>query len=192
MIADSADSGQVTQLLDRLQDSPETLDRIMSLVYDDIHRIAHFQRQSMNMPSPRTTVLVHEAFIKLFGDEIPQINNRKHLKYISAMTVRHLIVDMARSQLAQKRGGGAWHTGLDNEVQPAQADDAEYVLFVEQTLTELEKFDQELAELIIGTYYGGYTASELAEMTGTSLRTVQRQLKRARGWLKFEFQQEKS
>jgi len=57
---------------------------------------------------------------------------------------------------------------------------------VEQALENLERFDPTLAELIIGTFYGGYTAQEMAEITDTPLRTIQRQIKRARGWLRLE------
>ncbi len=177
---------QVTTLLARLQESPETLDKIMSIVYEDIHRIAHHQRHSLAIPAPQTTVLVHEAFIKLFGERSPEINDRHHLKNMAALAVRNLIVDRARAQLAQKRGSGAVHTGLDDDRHAARSDDAEHVLMVEQALERLEQYDAELADLVVRTYYGGYTAKEMAEITGQSLRTVQRQLKRARGWLNLE------
>ncbi len=185
---DDSATEQVTTLLARLHDSPDTLDKIMSMVYEDIHRIAHHQRHSLDAPAPQTTVLVHEAFIKLFGSGHPKLNDRRHLKRTAAKAVRHLIVDRARSDLAQKRGGGAWHTGLNEQVHQSNDGYVEYVLAIEQALERLEQLDPELAELVVGTYYGGYTSAEMAEITGKSQRTIERQLKRARGWLHLDLQ----
>lgn len=186
MDTDNSNSENVTELLERLQDSPETLDQIMSMVYEDLHRVARNQRRSFGMSSPQTTVLVHDAFIKLFGPSGPEIKDTQHLKRMVAKAVRHLIVDQARSQLAQKRGGGAWHTAFESDQHQARTEAAEHVLIVEQALLRLEQLEPELADLIVGTYYGGYTARELADITGRSPRTIERQLERARGWLRFE------
>lgn len=183
-----ADSGEVTRLLDRLQDSPRVLDRIMALVYDDMRRIAHNQNAAHSLAGTRTTELVHDAFLKIFSRQSPVLHNRKHLMRLSAMAVRQLIVDRARAQLSQKRGAGAVHADLEVEQVPADNCDAERVVAVEEALRRLERHDAELAEIIVGSHYGGYTAGELAEMTGCSTRTVQRQLKRARGWLRLELE----
>ncbi len=184
--------GEVTELLKGLEDSPETLDRIMSMVYKDIHRIAHHQRGFPGIPTPQTTVLVHEAFMKLFGKGFPEIRNRTHLKRMAAMAVRQLIVDRARFHLSQKRGSGARHTDFNDQHHHSQTDSFEYVMLVEQALARLEELDPELAQLIVGTYYGGYSAREMSEITGLSERSVQRQLKRARGWLRLELEQQSS
>lgn len=188
--AGSHDAGEVTRLLSRLEQSPESLDRILSVVYQDIHRIAHFERAARGGYGPRTTVLVHEAFLKIFGREIPQLHDRVHLKRVAAMAVRQLIVDQARASMSRKRGGEYRHTPVRESDAAVSPSDAERVLSVEKALNRLEKHDRGLAELIVGSYYGGYTASELAELTGQSRRTIQRQLKRARGWLRLELEQE--
>lgn len=184
---DSAHDERITVMLERLKDSPDTLNRLMERVYEDIRRIAHFEQRSMNVPKIQTTVLVHEVYLKLFGREMPEIRNKGHLKRLTAQTVRHLIVDRARAFMAQKRGGDAHHTSLDNMSASApEHDDVEAVMAVEEAITKLEETDERLAEIVVGTYYGGFSASELAEMTGRSRRTIQRDLKRARGWLKLE------
>ncbi len=181
------DPGEVTVLLERLKEDPAALDQVMNLVYQDIHRVARFERSSLNVQSaPETTVLVHEAFLKMFRGEGPEIENRKHLKRMSAMVVRQLIVDEARAQLAQKRGAGAHHTSFDRVKSIAQTGELESLLSLENAIVRLEEMDPELAEIVVSTYFGGLTAPELADALGVSLRTVQRQLKRARAWLKLE------
>ncbi len=184
---DPAHSERITEMLERLSDSPDTLNRLMERVYDDIRRIAHFEQGAMNVPKIQTTVLVHEVFLKLFGQEMPEIRDESHLKRLTAQIVRHLIVDRVRTVMAQKRGGGVHHTALDDlgASQPEQQD-MEAVVAVEEAISKLEQTDERLAEIVIGTYYAGYTATELAEITGRSRRTIQRDLKRARGWLKLE------
>ena len=174
-------------MLERLQDSPDTLNRLMDCVYGDIRRIAHFEQKSRDVPKIQTTVLVHEVYLKLFSDEIPEIRDTSHLKRIAAQTVRHLIVDRVRNFMAQKRGGGAHHTSLDDgRLHEPNQENMEAVVAVEEVIEKLEQTDERLAEIVIGTYYAGYSATELSEMTGRSRRTIQRDLKRARGWLKLE------
>jgi len=182
----AASECEVTRLLNRLQDSPQVLDRIMGLVYEDIRRIARNQNRGFRGQQARTTELVHEVFLKLFADNPPALECRLHLMKVSALAVRQLIVDQARSRLSQKRGAGAHHLALDDCPVAVDRSDAERVLSVEQALERLAEHDRELADLIIGSYYGGYTARELAEQQGCCVRTVQRQLKRARGWLRLE------
>ena len=182
----ASDQGEVTRLLNGLQDSPQALDRIMGLVYDDIRRIAHNQHRASRGDQARTTELVHEVFLKLFANNPPAIQCRAHLMKVSALAVRQLIVDQARARLSHKRGAGAPHVVLEEDLVAVDRCDAERVLGIEQALERLEAHDRDLAELIVGSYYGGYTADELAEISDCSVRTVQRQLKRARGWLRLE------
>lgn len=184
--ATAAVKGEVTRLLDRLQDSPQVLDRIMWLVYEDIRRIAHNQNRGRRIERARTTELVHEVFLKLFSNNHATIKGREHLMKVSALAVRQLIVDQARARLSQKRGAGAPHLELEEDQVAVERADAVRVLSVEQALERLERHDPELADLIVGSYYAGYTAEELAEIRACSVRTVQRQLKRARGWLRLE------
>lgn len=185
---DSAHDERITEMLEKLKDSPNTLNRLMERVYEDIRRIAHFEQDAMNVPKIQTTVLVHEVYLKLFSQDMPEIRDESHFKRMTAQIVRHLIVDRVRTFMAQKRGGGAHHTALDDKKvsqQPAH-EDLEAVVAVEEVIRKLEQTDERLAEVVIGTYYAGYSATELAEMTGRSRRTIQRDLKRARGWLKLE------
>ncbi|TVQ40539.1 MAG: sigma-70 family RNA polymerase sigma factor [Wenzhouxiangella sp.] len=184
-----ADQHQVTQLLAHLGDSPDALDRLARLVYDDIHRLARHQRQGFKGGETlRTTALVHEAFLKVFRHEGTEINDRSHLMRVMAMAMRQIIVDHARRHLAEKRGGDAIHVELDEQSVGDERMDAERILDVENAIIRLGETDDALAELVAARFYGGLTTDDIASMQGVSRRTVQRQLKRANAWLRFELQ----
>jgi len=183
------DQHQVTQLLAHLGDSPDALDRLARLVYDDIHRLARHQRQGFKGGETlRTTALVHEAFLKVFRTDDPTIHDRSHLMRIMALAMRQIIVDHARRQLAEKRGGDAVHVELDEQQVSDNRFDAERIMDVEQAIQRLGESDTALADLIAARFYAGLSTEDIADMLGISRRTVQRQLKRANAWLRFELQ----
>ena len=182
---------QVTQLLERLGTSPGSLGRLAEAVYEDIHRLAHFQRYQMQAGETlRTTALVNEAFLKVFreGGDL-SITNRQHLMRLMVIAIRQIIVDHARRHLAQKRGGDAVHVELDEGQIAASHEDATRVLDMEAAIKRLDEMDEELGDLVAARFFAGYTTDELAELTGVSRRTVQRQLQRANAWLRFELDQ---
>ena len=190
-IQDNDQQTQVTQLLERLGSSTGSLGRLAEAVYEDIHRLAHFQRYQMQAGETlRTTALVNEAFLKVFRDDgDSSITNRQHLMRLMAIAIRQIIVDHARRQLAQKRGGDAIHVEFDEGQVAATQDDAARVLDMESAIERMSDMDEELGELVAARFFAGYTTDELAELTGVSKRTVQRQLQRANAWLRFELGQ---
>jgi RNA polymerase sigma factor (TIGR02999 family) len=187
---DNNQNTQVTQLLARLGSNPDSLAELADVVYHDIHRLAHFQRHQMQAGETlRTTALVNEAFLKVFREGSDNaITNRQHLMRLMAMAIRQIIVDHARRHLAQKRGGDAIHVELDEGQVAASREDAERVLDMEAAIGRLSDMDGELGELVSARFFAGYTTDELAELTGVSRRTVQRQLQRANAWLRFELE----
>jgi RNA polymerase sigma factor (TIGR02999 family) len=187
----SIDQKQVTQLLEQLAENPGSLEQLASLVYQDIHRLAHFQRNQMQAGETlRTTALVNEAFLKIFREgSTPDISDRQHLMHLMARTIRHIIVDHARRHLAQKRGGEAIHVELDEGRVAASVEDAARVLDMESAIERLSEMDEALGDLVSARFFAGYTTDELAELSGSSRRTVQRQLQRANAWLRFELDQ---
>ncbi len=182
---------QVTQLLERLGTSPGSLERLADAIYEDIHRLAHFQRYQMRAGETlRTTALVNEAFLKVFREDgDSSISNRQHLMRLMAMAIRQIIVDHARRHLAQKRGGDAVHLEFDEGHMAASQEDAARVLDMETAVERLSAMDEELGDLVAARFFAGYTTDELAELAGVSRRTVQRQLQRANAWLRFELEQ---
>ena len=182
---------QVTELLARLQSDAGSLERLAEMVYDDIHRLAHFQRNRMQSSETlRTTALVNEAFLKVFREDgDTSISNRQHLMRLMTMAIRQIIVDHARRHLAEKRGGNAIHVELKESQLSAGQNDAARVLDIESAIMRLTDTDEELGELVSARFFAGYTTDELAELTGVSRRTVQRNLKRAYAWLRYELDQ---
>lgn len=184
-----SDQHQVTRLLANLGETPDALDQLASLVYEDIHRLARRQRQGFRGGETlRTTALVHEAFLKIFDKQGTGISDHAHLMRIMALAMRQIIVDHARRQLADKRGGDAVHVEFDEQRVACDSEDAERILDVERAIESLASSDQELADLIAARFYAGLTTEDIAAMSGMSQRTVQRQLKRANAWLRYELQ----
>jgi len=182
--------GDVTQLLTELGDSPDLMDHILPLIYDDLRQIARCQQARLGAsPTLQTTELVHEAFMKLRQASGQPIHNRLHLKRLSYLAIRQLIVDHARGKMAVKRGSGQVAESLDEHVVPGADLEAEQsVLAINEALERLEQTNPELAEVVIARFFGGYTGEEISEMLGVSVRTVQRHWERARAWLLMDMQ----
>jgi len=183
-------AGDVTRLLSELRDSPDLMDHILPLIYDDLRQVARCQQARLgSSPTLQTTELVHEAFIKLRQASGQHIKNRLHLKRLSYLAIRQLIVDHARGKMAAKRGAGQAVESLDDQMLPQRdIQEERSVLMVNEALERLEQTNPELAEVVIARYFGGYTAEEISEMLGISVRTVQRHWERARAWLLLDMQ----
>lgn len=183
-------AGDVTQLLSELRDSPDMMDHILPLIYDDLRQVARCQQARLgSSPTLQTTELVHEAFIKLRQASGQPIQNRLHLKRLSYLAIRQLIVDHARGKMAAKRGAGQAVESLDDHmVAERNVQEERSVLMVNEALQRLEQSNPELAEVVIARYFGGYTAEEISEMLDISVRTVQRYWERARAWLLVDMQ----
>ncbi len=164
-------------------------DQLMPMVYDDLHRIARRQlRRGRRGDTLNTTGLVHEVYLKMVDQSRASWQDRSHFFAISARAMRQIIVDYARQRLAAKRGGGQAHTPLD-EARIAIEEQADYLVALDQALESLAKLDQRMAQIVECRFFAGLTEDETAEALSVSVRTVQRDWKRARGWLKEEMRQ---
>lgn len=182
-------SGEVTRLLSRLRDTPETMDQLLPLVYEDMRQIARSQQARLGAsPTLQTTELVHEAFLKLRQSEGEPIRNRTHFRRLSYLAIRQLIVDHARSKLTLKRGSGRRTDTLHEGLVAEDSSDEEAVLRIDEALERLAAANPRQAEVVIARFFGGYTAEEIAELLETSVRTVQRDWERARAWLLVDLQ----
>lgn len=186
---DVISEGEVTRLLSELREQPDSIDRILPLIYDDLREVARCQQARFgSTPTLQTTELVHEAFLKLRNSASQNIRNRMHLKRLSSLAIRQLIVDHARSKLAAKRGAGQTPLSLNEELAGAESGSEETVLMIDEALARLEQANPRLAEVVIARFFGGQTADEIAEMLDISVRTVQRDWERARAWLLVDMQ----
>jgi RNA polymerase sigma factor (TIGR02999 family) len=159
------------------------LDALLPTVYADLKRIAHRQLlRRMPNATLSTTALVHETYARLAGRDAQLRLSRAHFLALCARVMRQIVIDNARARGAQKRGGGA----LDVEIGEHDATfdaQTQSLLALGTALDEIERVDPRLSRLIEQHWFIGLEAEELASLHAVSLRTIQRELKRARAWL---------
>jgi RNA polymerase sigma factor (TIGR02999 family) len=171
--------GEITQVLADLRAGDRSaLDRLMELVYADLHKRAHFQLRSPG-GTLSTTVLVHEAFLKLAASASPDWEDRRHFFHVAAQAMRQIVIDHARERSALKRGGGVPPLELDEE-RVAVESRAEELLEIDAALRKLAERDQRLARLVELRFFAGLSVEEIAEVLGISTRTAKRDWQRAR------------
>ena len=172
-----------TQLLHAWRGGDATaLDRLMPILYGELSRQAHLAlSHERDDHTLETRALVHEAYLRLIDADV-EWQDRAHFLALAARTMRRILVDHAKARIAEKRGGGAMCVSLEwaGDV-PAPAVD---VLAVHEALERLAKQDARKAELIELHYFAGLNQEELAVTTNVSLRTVERELRTARAWLR--------
>lgn len=178
---------EVTRLLDEIRSSPELFDQLMPMVYDDLKRIGHAQRRRLGGSATlQTTALVHEAFLKMRRSAGGEIENRLHFQRLAACVMRQLILDYARKHLAAKRGGDQVRETFQEADYTMETDDLARIVAVEEALGRMAEYDRRMTEALAAQLYAGYTVEEIGEMFDISSRTVVRDLRRARAWLKVE------
>lgn len=182
-------NNEATSLTALLQDASRgdapALGRVFESLYPQLKRIAHVRLYRQGGPAHlHTTALVHESFMRMVESCHLRWQDRAHFLAYAAKTMRHIIVDLARRQLAQCRGGDQVHVTLDTSLHAgAEGDASEWIVAVHEALSGLEDIDADLARVVEMRYFAGYTDLEIAELRGCSERTVRRQWDKARAWL---------
>lgn len=164
----------------------DALGRVFEVLYPELRRLAHARlRRQGRVAHLDTTALVHECFLRLTDNEKINADGRRHFFAYAAKTMRNIIVDFAREQLAVRRGGGATQLQLDTglALQVAPGDGAEMLIRINDALLELEALDADLAQVVEMRYFAGYSETEIAALLGISERTVQRRWEKARAFL---------
>lgn len=158
-------------------------ERVFAAVYAELRALARRQRaRSRPGATLSTTVLVHEAFLKLSqGCSVPVVD-REHFFALAARAMRQILVDAARSRAAEKRGGGAIAVELA-EGDAAVAAIADDVVALDRALERLAAVDPHLAGLVEARFFAGLTDAELASALGRNERTIRRDWQRARAFL---------
>jgi len=177
----------VTRLLQEWRGGrKDALDRLMPLVYDELHFIASRHRSRERSGGPlQTTALVNEAYVKLVGQRNVDWQNRAHFFAIAATLMRRILVDHARREQRPKHGGDAVAVSLDDVPGLAQAApvDAVDAIALDTALTKLEAIDPEQARIVELRFFGGLTVEETGEVMDRSPATVKREWTLAKGWL---------
>jgi RNA polymerase sigma factor (TIGR02999 family) len=180
-------STNVTQLLQdwRLGDQ-SALNKLMPLVYAELHRLAHrYMVREQSGHTLQTTALVNEAFVRLIDAQHVDWKDRSHFFAISASLMRRILVDFARSRNSDKRGEGTLHLELDAALE-VLASRNEDIVGLDDALTALAEIDARSAKVVELRFFGGLTVEETAEVLSISDKTVMRDWKTAKVWLMRE------
>jgi len=162
------------------------LDQLTPLVYAELHGLADaYMRGESHAPTLQPTALIHEAYIRLIDQGVPDWNSRSHFFRFSAHLMRQVLVDHARTRGAAKRGAGIQQVAL-SDVHAAQPERSIDLILLDQVLDRLSAFDERRARAIEMRYFGGLNEAEIAEALGISIATVRRDLRLAEAWLAKE------
>ena len=179
----SPDHQQVTRLLQQWSGgSKEALDQLMPVVYDQLRRLAASYLRSENRDHTlRATALVNEAYVRLVGANV-NWQDRVHFFAVSARILRRILVDHAKSNNRQKRGGEFEQIPIDEAILVGpQADKG--ILELDDALQRLAVQDPRKTELVELLFFGGLTYDEAAAALKISPATVHRELTLAKAWL---------
>lgn len=174
--------GRITQILAAAGEA-SPIDVLMPLVHADLRRLARAQRRQMESGETlSTTALVNEAYIKLRRAEYPGLEGRAHFFSLVARAMRQILIDHARSRLAEQRRMREVKHDLD--ARPFEdAEELARLLEVDSALDELEREQPRLAQVVLYRYFAGYTPQETADLLDVHVRTVTRDWHKARAWL---------
>jgi len=164
----------------------DALNRLMPVVYAELRRLADgYLRNERPGNTLQPTALVHEAYIRLIGQDRPDFRSRSHFLSIASHIMRQILIDHARSRNAGKRGGGALKCSFD-EALNASVERPSIMLAIDDALRELERKDPRKTKLIEMRFFGGLTAEESAEILQLPVEKVRGELRVAQAWLQRE------
>jgi RNA polymerase sigma factor (TIGR02999 family) len=170
-------------LLSWRQGDAEALDRLVPLVYDELRRVARHRLQREQPGHPlQATALVHEVYLRLVDVDRLTLNNRTHFFAVAAKLMRQILVEYARRQHADKRGGGVTVLSLD-EASPRAWTSSVDVLALDEALDALSAIDARQCRVVELRFFAGLNIDEAAEALGVSPATVEREWALAKAWL---------
>ena len=159
----------------------DALNRIFAALYPELHGLARSRlRRTQPFTLLDTTALLHESYLRLVKLGQLKVENRAHFLAYAARTMRSIVVDFARSRLAERRGGGAPEVSLDTEIASGVHAPEEEIVRVHDALIELAQVDERLVRVVEMRYFGGLTEEEIGAALGVTERTVRRDWEKAR------------
>ncbi|MEM6455108.1 MAG: ECF-type sigma factor [Acidobacteriota bacterium] len=193
MVATPDSPDDITGLLDAWSAGDrDALDRLLPLVFDDLHRMARyfFQRES-DTHTLQPTALVSELYFRLRGQKIVAFDSRQDFFNFAASVMRHILVDYARRRTAQRRGSGRSPVPLDAigfTRYLATLPPNTQLLDLDRALRELEAIDARQAKIVGLRYFLGLQVPEIAELLEVSESTVKRDWRTAKLWLRHRLE----
>ncbi len=180
-------TGEITALLQQVGGGDrEAVDRLMQLVYGELRRLAgYYMREERVDHTLQPTALVHEAYLRMFGQREIEWHDHAHFVCAAARTMRQILVDHARKRGRAKRGGNFRKVTLKESVVISD-DQPEVLIALDEAMAKLAALDLRQAEIVEMLYFTGMTQDEAAKALGLSEITVRREWRLARAWLRSE------
>jgi RNA polymerase sigma factor (TIGR02999 family) len=158
-------------------------DELLELVYDELRLLAAARMaQEQSGQTLQPTALVHEAWLRLTGQNGQNWQNRAHFFSAAAEAMRRILIENTRRKACLKRGGGQSHIDVDS-IDLASTTPDEKTLLINDALEQLQAEDPEKARVVLLKFFGGLTNQEVARTLGVTERTVERQWAFAKVWL---------
>lgn len=179
---------QVTRLLvDWQHGDKDALDQLMPLVYHELRKLAaSYLKKERRNHTLQPTALIHEAYVRMVRQEIPEWQNRAHFFGVAARLMRQILVDHARTVKASKRGGEQQRLALDDAPPVFTQDDVTGLLILDDALRRLAALDERRARVVEMRAFGGMSVEDTARVLGVSEPTVKRDMRLAQAWLRRE------
>ena len=184
MAAISSEPDVTELLLEWRQGDRGALDRLTSLVYDELRRLAHrYMRAERGGHTLETTALVNEAYLRLANQRRVEWEDRAHFFAVTAEVMRHVLIDHARRRRYAKRGGTDARQVPLEEAHAMTSERAAELLALDEALEKLAQLDPRKARVVELRYFGGLSLEETAATLEISVMTVRRDWRAARAWL---------
>lgn len=159
----------------------------MPLVYDELRRqAARFLQKERTNHTLQATALIHEAYLKLIGQNQVEWQNRNHFFAIASVAMRRILVDYAKERQREKRGGSAENLPLDEAFQISASEKSVDLIALDEALNRLAKLSERQARVVELRYFSGLSNDETAEVLRVSNATIRNDWNVARAWLRQE------
>lgn len=174
----------ITELLARWRSGDrQALDVLMPVVYQELHDLArHYLQRETSNHTLQSTALVHEAYVRLAGQRVLDLQGRTHFYGVAARLMRQILVDHARRRDADKRGGHAVTLSLDERLVGSSRQDVDIVA-LDDALTRLAELSPQQSQIVELRFFSGLSIEETSKVLGMSPATVKRGWTAARAWL---------
>ena len=186
------DASQVSAMLEEVRNGDAAAaSRLLPIVYKQLRRLAaHYMRDERSGQTIQATDLVHEAYLRLVGQDRMEWQGRSHFFAMAATSMRRILVDRARKKMARKHGGGAENVEL-NEALVLAPQKSKDIVALDDALKLLEDISPRQARVVELRFFAGLEMEEIAQVEGVSVRTAKQDWSLARAWLHREISREK-
>lgn len=192
MSAPSVEHDVTGMLLNWSKGDREAPADLVAIVYEELRGIARqYFRRERSDHTLQATALVHEAYVRLVDQTQAGWKDRAHFLSVAAQVMRRVLVDHARRHRAAKRGGGQDTLALEEALAISEGKDVDLIA-LDDALRDLATFDQQQSRIVELRFFGGLTNEEIAQALGISPRTIKREWRLAKAWLRREVLNEKN